>query len=111
MLFGIALLLCGLVLASARLPAATEAPVVPPEEPAGSYRRSPGALRPRLAPELRFSGRDPFQAKDPWSEAAPALLAVPPARTWPRALPGGVRSLPRQPADRVLVDATWGGPR
>lgn len=66
----------------------------------------PGIARePQLSPDAMFEGgRDPFQAKDPWAESAPALLAVPPARTWARAFPGGVVDEARGPNDRPLID-------
>jgi hypothetical protein len=90
------------VVASARVPAAKAVEPVPAEEPASNYRRGPGSIEPVLAPERTFRGRDPFKTKDPWSEAPPALLAVPPAKAWPRALPGGVEELPGSPRDRRL---------
>ncbi len=91
------------VLTTVRSPAVEAVPEVPAEESARAFRTL--AVTPRLAPEGAFSGRDPFRTHDPWQEAAPATLAVPPRTRWPRALPGGLEPLPRSPRDRVLVTA------
>ncbi len=82
----VCLLVAGIVLGNVSIPSVKAVEPVPPEEQASSYRMGAGSVKPHLGPEERFTrGRDPFQAKDPWSESAPALLAVPPARAWPRA--------------------------
>jgi hypothetical protein len=87
-----------------RVPGSEAPPQLPAEEDARSYRSVSAA--PVLAPEKIFSAsRDPFQLQDMWSEAPPALLGVPPRQTWGRALPGGPRSLPRSPGDRIVVNA------
>ena len=86
----------------ARLPSSPPLPTLPAEEEARAYRSVNAA--PALAPEQMFSAtRDPFELEDAWSEAPPALLGVPPRQGWGRALPGGPRSLPRDPADRLIV--------
>lgn len=94
-----------IVLANVSVPSVKDVDAVPPEEKPSAYRFGSGAVKPRLAPEQGFTGgRDPFQAKDPWAESAPALLAVPPARAWPRAFPGGVAEIPKGAADRLMVE-------
>ncbi|MGE0711113.1 MAG: hypothetical protein AB7N76_07095 [Planctomycetota bacterium] len=101
-LAGIALAVTAFTLASARVPAIEPVPEVPGEEQARAFRAVTSA--PRLAPEEGSEfARDPFATKDPWQPATPALLAVPPAQPWPRALPGGPAALPLSPRDRLLV--------
>lgn len=99
----VAFLVAALVVSGLRPPRVEEVPAVPAEEAPRPYRTI--AAAPRLTPEKPFrSGqRDPFAVEDPWKEAAPALLSVPPAATWPRALPVGPAPAPRTPHDRLLV--------
>ena len=87
-----------IVLTSVSVPSVKAVEAVPRQEQASSYRMSAGSVKPRLRPEELFtSGRDPFQAKDPWSESAPALLAVPPIEAWPRAFSGVDTSVGKAP--------------
>lgn len=99
----VALLAAVAVVSGLRLPRVEEVPPVPGEEAARPYRTISSA--PRLAPDKPFRAglRDPFAVEDPWKEASPALLALPPVQAWPRALPGGPRATPRSPHDRLLV--------
>jgi hypothetical protein len=104
-LFFISTLIAVFVLSSCRIPTIQPVEPVPAEEAPGVYTSAPGTARPQLTPEQAFSsGRDPFRVKDPWSTAPPALLAVPPARLWPRAVPGGITTLPASVNDRLLID-------
>lgn len=104
-LAAICALIAAFVLATAQSPAVVGVPELPPEEGPRAYRTL--SATPRLAPEgARPAGaRDPFRVHDPWAQAAPATLALPPVERWPRALPGGLESVPRAPHDRVLVTA------
>lgn len=99
----VAFFVAALVVSGLSTPRVEEVPPVPGEEPARPYRTIASA--PRLAPEKPFRAglRDPFAVEDPWKEAAPALLSVPPTGTWPRALPIGPTATPRTPHDRLLV--------
>ena len=88
-LAAVCILVACIVFANVSIPSVKAVEAAPPEEQASSYRMSAGSVKPRLAPEERFTrGRDPFQAKDPWAESAPALLAIPPGKAWPRAFTG-----------------------
>lgn len=99
----VALLAAAAVISGLRLPRVEDVPPVPAEEAARPYRTISSA--PRLAPDKPFRAglRDPFAVEDPWKEAPPALLALPPVQGWPRALPGGPSATPRSPADRLRV--------
>lgn len=99
----VALLAAGSVISGLRLPRIEDVPRVPAEESARPYRTISSA--PRLAPEAPFRAgmRDPFAVEDPWKEAEPALLALPPVQPWPRALPLGPSDTPKSPHDRLLV--------
>lgn len=99
----VAFLAAAVVISGLRLPRVEEVPPVPAPEGARPYRTVASA--PRLAPEkpYRQGLRDPFAVDDPWKEAAPALLSVPPVFGWPRALPGGPTQTPHSPHDRLLV--------
>lgn len=99
----VALLAAAAVLSGLHLPRVEEVPAVPGEEAARPYRTISSA--PRLAPDKPFRPglRDPFAVEDPWKEAPPALLALPPVQAWPRALPGGPSATPRSPHDRLLL--------
>lgn len=99
----VAFVAAAVVISGLRLPRVEEVPPVPGPEGARPYRTVASA--PRLAPEKPFRQglRDPFAVEDPWKEAAPALLSVPPVFGWPRALPGGPNGSPRSPHDRLLV--------
>lgn len=100
----VAFVVAALVVSGLRVPRVEEVPPVPGEEAARPYRTIASA--PRLAPEKPFRAglRDPFAVEDPWKEAAPALLSIPPTAAWPRALPVGPAPAPRTPHDRLLVD-------
>ncbi|MCO5171032.1 MAG: hypothetical protein M9894_32310 [Planctomycetes bacterium] len=101
----VALLAAAMVVAGLRAPRVEEVPPVPAEEAARPYRTVSSA--PRLAPERPYKPgagvRDPFAVEDPWKEAPPALLALPPTRGWPRALPVGPNPTARSPHDRLLL--------
>lgn len=99
----VAVVAAAVVISGLQLPRIEDVPSVPPEEGARAYRTISSG--PRLAPEQPFRAglRDPFAVEDPWKEAAPALLALPPVQGWPRALPGGPSATPRSPHDRLLV--------
>lgn len=99
----LALVAAAAVISSLRLPRVEDVPAVPGEEAARPYRTISSA--PRLAPDKPFRAglRDPFAVDDPWKEAPPALLALPPVQAWPRALPGGPSATPHSPHDRLLV--------
>jgi hypothetical protein len=99
----VAVLAAASVVSGVHAPRVEAVPQVGGEEPARPYRTIASA--PRLGPEQPWKpgARDPFAVEDPWKEAAPALLALPPARAWPRALPAGPADTPRSPADRLLV--------
>jgi hypothetical protein len=101
-LAAITLVVSAFTLLSASVPAVEPVPSVPQEEVARPYRAVSAA--PRLSPEGAEEGeRNPFSTKDPWQVATPALLVVPPAQSWPRALLGGPDRLPASPGDRLLV--------
>jgi hypothetical protein len=91
----VAVVAAALVLLEVRRPKVEEVPAVPAEEPARPWRAA--AAAPRLQPEKGFRAglRDPFHVEDPWVEAPPSTLALPPGTTWPRVLPVG---LLREPA-------------
>jgi hypothetical protein len=99
----VALLAAAAVISGLRAPRVEAVPAVPPEEPARAYRTVASA--PRVLPEQlwRPGARDPFSVEDAWKEAAPALLDVPPADGWPRALPVGPATTARSPHDRLLA--------
>jgi len=105
----VAVLIAAIVVGSLSVPRVDPVPPVPPAADARAYRFVGGA--PVLAPEEPYAaGRDPFHIRDAWSEARPALLALPPAGSWPRALPGGIAVVPDDPGDRLLVDELPGAP-
>lgn len=98
-----AIIVALLMLANEHLPSVEAVPAVPDEERPRTYRSV--ASTPRLSPEEPFKiTRDPFRSQDPWQEADPALLAVPSAKRWPRAMPGGLVELPRGAQDRLLIE-------
>lgn len=92
-----------LVLTGLQRPRIEAVPPVPPEEAARPWRAV--AAAPRVAPEKSYRPglRDPFQVVDPWVEAPPAPMPLPPGQAWPRALPVGSSEPPAGPADRLLV--------
>jgi hypothetical protein len=101
LLAAVALALCVLVLVGVRVPHIEDAPDVPANEGPRAFRTLSGT--PHLAPETPYtSSRDPFRIQDAWAESAPALLALPPGATWPRAIPGGLAEQPHGPDDRVM---------
>ena len=71
-----------LVLLEVHRPKVEEVPTVPPEEQARPWRAA--AAAPRLQPEKGFRAglRDPFHVEDPWVEAPPTTLALPPGTGW-----------------------------
>lgn len=91
----VATVAAALVLLDVHRPKVEEVPTVPPEEPARPWRAA--AAAPRLQPEKGFRAglRDPFHVEDPWVEAPPTTLALPPGTTWARVLPAGAL---REPA-------------
>ncbi len=91
----VALAASALVLLEVHRPKVEEVPTVPPEEQARPWRAA--AAAPRLQPEKGFRAglRDPFHVEDPWVEAPPTTLALPPGTGWPRVLPVGAL---REPA-------------